>query len=130
MPFLTREVRRMKDINNWTAEDILFTLNYIFTYSPNPPEFLPQYGITGLVERSYSFAKRQQRLVEEANKVPEEIINKAIKKPVRIIQIKRSAIIKNNNLFQEREKNRIYGPEIDLNNIIDDDCCESEKGDY
>ena len=121
MPFFCKQVKSMKDENQWKAESILAVLKYIFEIMEDTPTFDPEFGIRGLVEAFYYPAKKYYEQVFALRKTPEELIQEILLMPPKEITMRRSDIIKRDEHFLEKKKNLTYGPELDMDDIEDDE---------
>lgn len=121
MPFWGKQIRALKEENGWKAESILATLKYAFEIRQLPPIENPEYGIAWVVERYFSAAKKYHEELRDLAKTPEEEIQEILLAPPQEILLKRSEIMKRDNRFLEKTKNLTYGPELDMDDIIDDE---------
>ena len=121
MPFWCRQVKAMKDENGWKTESIIATLKYMFEIREHPPTIQPEYGIRGLIEAYYYSAKKYYEEFYALKNIPKETIEEILLMKPKEIRLKRSEMIKRDILFTEKKKDLSYGPELDMDDIIDDD---------
>ena len=106
--------------NGYTIRGILATLRYVNEKLDNPPPLHMEKGIRYIVTRYYYEARQHYITIRDLSAYPEEEITQALQVPDETIVLKRSLIEKNLDKDKERTKNRIYGEEIDLDDIPDD----------
>ena len=126
MPNLVRQVKKLRDDNGWKLEAILATLEYVYDGGPNLT-YNPQYGIISVVERYYPIVRDFYIDRRELRwKFPEEEVLEILGQPPRIITMKRSQILKKEQEYTEKQKNILYGPPLDLDDIPDVDDYDDE----
>lgn len=120
LPFLRQQVTDMVHMNGYTVGGILATLRYVNEKLDNAPVIHIEKGIRYIVTRYYYEAKQYYMTLRDLNEIPEEEITQALGVPDEVVVLKRSSIEENLERDKERTKTRLYGEEIDLNNIPDD----------
>lgn len=127
MPLLGRQAKTLKEEHSWRTESILATLRYAFDICDPPAIFRPEFGIKNLVEAYYYPAKKYYEKVFELRKTPDEVIQEILLMPPKEIVLKRSALMKKDEVFSEKKKNLTYGPVLDMDDIIDDEEFYEER---
>ena len=74
-----------------------------------------------MIKKYYGAGVRELAARNRANEHVPKNIDAILNREVKVIEKKRSAWEKDNQLSEERRKNREYGPQIDLNDIPEDD---------
>lgn len=124
MPFLTKQVKRMKEEYDYKASGILATLKYVFVLSDAPPTFKIEYGIEGVVVRNYYKARKYYEQVYHLKQQSPEAIDEALLSSAREVHLSRQVMTSQEEAFTEKRKNMEYGPLIDLDSIEDEEAEE------
>ena len=121
MPYLTTQVKLMVDNNNFKPSGILATLKYVYDDSETAPPFNPRSGIQYIVQKYYSTARDFYIQVHHLNQTSEDEIKRILTMPTETITLTRSELDARDKRSSEKRKDELYGKEIDLNDIPDDD---------
>ena len=103
----------------WTTLGVLATLDYI--EEAGLYSHITAQNAYQMIKKYYGAGVRELAARNRANEHVPKNIDAILNREVKVIEKKRSAWEKDNQLSEERRKNREYGPQIDLNDIPEDD---------
>ena len=121
MPFISRQLKILKDEYSFTNQGMLMTLQYVYEVSENHPDDLdPQYGATNILLRYYQEARKFYETQLALNKKIDKI-ERALTMPPNEIVVKRSDIQKREIREEEERRKRQYKFEYSDEDIQDDE---------
>ena len=115
MPMMGSQIKKMKEENGYKASSILATLKYMYELKDPPVEFNPDYGVHDVIYFYHQAKTFNEKYFELKRKAEEDDIESP---PDKIITIKRSSLVQEDEEFWKKKKEKEMGVDIDLNALI------------
>lgn len=116
MPLMGKQIKNMKEEYEFKSSGILATLRYMYEILDPPIEFIPEYGLANVPYFYY----QARKFHEQYFNVKKQAENEIEVPPPRIITLKRSDIIQEEEEFWRIKKQKEMGSDIDLNALVMD----------